>query len=356
MGKVKSVFTFAGALVGTMMAAGKNIKDTFSRRVEKPGLAVEEKSRPYLKEPAAGPPAAGPVVELLGRSAEAESQPSSEEPVVESDAEPGIQSELLRRLNEAWQPPALIAETETEEIAPAEGEAEHPEVVDMNHDEIAAEEKKKAEAEAADAGADMETEVQESPALIAEAEGEPSSEEPVVQTDAEAEMETETQESPPRIAEAEIPPLADVTAEESSEDVFASAVEEVVFNRALSDMAGKDIARCVAGVKAIGGIRHKRSVGAILAHVAHETCAEVRKECINALTALKMKEGLAAVEQALADPAASVRLAAVWGVYRLAGVEGVAALTRMFRDENESVRRRAAACVGWLGQESKDEG
>jgi HEAT repeat protein len=71
---------------------------------------------------------------------------------------------------------------------------------------------------------------------------------------------------------------------------------------------------------------------------------------VNGLTALGIKEQLPAVERALGDPSGPVRLAAVRGVYRLAGAAGAVSLVRMFSDELEDVRRRAVACVGWLGQ------
>ena len=85
--------------------------------------------------------------------------------------------------------------------------------------------------------------------------------------------------------------------------------------------------------------------------MASEPSAQVRQEYIKALTTLQMTEGLGAVEQALSDRAALVRLAAVWGLYRLAGAESGPALVRMFSDENKEVRRRAATCIGWLGQD-----
>jgi len=44
-------------------------------------------------------------------------------------------------------------------------------------------------------------------------------------------------------------------------------------------------------------------------------------------------------------------LAAVRGVYRLAGAESGPALIQMFSDNDESIRRRAAVCIGWLGKE-----
>ncbi|MHC4175505.1 MAG: HEAT repeat domain-containing protein, partial [Planctomycetota bacterium] len=48
---------------------------------------------------------------------------------------------------------------------------------------------------------------------------------------------------------------------------------------------------------------------------------------------------------------ASVRLAAVWALYHLGGAESAPELTHMFSDEDEEIRRRAATCTGWLGQE-----
>ena len=69
-----------------------------------------------------------------------------------------------------------------------------------------------------------------------------------------------------------------------------------------------------------------------------------------ALTTLRIKEGLPAVERALADQAACVRLAAVKGVYRLGGTKGIPMLMSALSDENDSVRYRAGVLVGWLGR------
>ena len=82
----------------------------------------------------------------------------------------------------------------------------------------------------------------------------------------------------------------------------------------------------------------------------------MRQECIKALSALESKEGLSVIEQALADEAASVRLAAVWGLYRLTGTESIPVLTRMLSDKDASVRRRAVTCIGWLGGQINQAG
>ncbi len=55
-----------------------------------------------------------------------------------------------------------------------------------------------------------------------------------------------------------------------------------------------------------------------------------------------------AIENALDDEHACVRLAAVRGTYRLAGRESAGFLMRMLRDASEDVRRRAATCLGWI--------
>ena len=143
----------------------------------------------------------------------------------------------------------------------------------------------------------------------------------------------------------------EVTAAEVSPDDFAGAAEALIFSRARKDMASRDDAARVRASRALGAIHHPLSVKTLSAHLARDPSAEVRKECVNALMALQMKEGLPAVERALSDRSPIVRLAAVRGTYRLEGAEGAASLIRMLSDEHEDVRRRAIACIGWLGQE-----
>jgi len=69
--------------------------------------------------------------------------------------------------------------------------------------------------------------------------------------------------------------------------------------------------------------------------MASEPSPQVRQECIKALTKLEKKEGLSTVVRALNDRTALVRLAAVWGLYRLAGTECAPALTNMDRLRGE---------------------
>jgi HEAT repeat protein len=157
------------------------------------------------------------------------------------------------------------------------------------------------------------------------------------------------------IEEFEIPEKAkeklSITEKQIQKAVFPKATDKIIFSRALSDITSQDAAVRADAVKIMAGIRHKLSIKALSAQIACDTSARVRQECTKALTVLEMKEGLSAIERALEDRESSVRLAAVWGLYRLAGVEGAPALLRMFTDEDEEVRRRAATCIGWLGQE-----
>ena len=164
----------------------------------------------------------------------------------------------------------------------------------------------------------------------------------------------EQQQPPPVTAEVSLP--ADVTTEELQTVVFAKPPDRVIFTRALLDLASPDAATRTDAARAMATVHHELSVRALVANLAREPSPLVRRECIKALTSLEMKEGLSAIKRALADPAASVRLVAVWGLYRLAGTEGVLALTEMFFDENEQVRRRAVNCIAWLGKMEKGLG
>jgi len=144
---------------------------------------------------------------------------------------------------------------------------------------------------------------------------------------------------------------SDITAEDVKAAVFDGATEKIIFIKALSDLASRDKMARIDAVKAIGSIRHELSVRVLVTQLKTETVPPVRSECINALAALNIKEGLPTIESALADQVALVRLAAVRGVYRLAGAESAPALIQMFSDGDESIRRRAAVCIGWLGKE-----
>jgi len=151
--------------------------------------------------------------------------------------------------------------------------------------------------------------------------------------------------------EVEVPSLPAVTEGQVQTAVFSNATEKVIFTRALSEIASQDTDVRTNAVKAIGSIRHKLSIKALVTQLARETSPHVRQECIKALTRQEVNEGLRAAKYALTDEAALVRLAAVWGLYRLAGAESASDLVRMVSDEDEEVRRRSATCIGWLGQE-----
>ena len=156
----------------------------------------------------------------------------------------------------------------------------------------------------------------------------------------------------PKLSHVKKPTYSDVTSEEIKAARFTGAAQKVLFRRALSDLAHEDVATRAHAAEAIGGIRNELSLRTLAAHLFDEPSAQVRKECVSALAALEIKEGLPVVEHALNDSSASVRLAAVRGVYRLAGVESASILTRMFSDKNAEVRRMAVICIGWLGQEN----
>jgi len=133
--------------------------------------------------------------------------------------------------------------------------------------------------------------------------------------------------------------------------VFSSSTDNVIFSRVISDIDSEDVKTRTNAVKVIGGIQHELSVKTLASHLSRETSPQVRQECVKALTRQGINGGLQAVRRALTDPAASVRLAAVRGLYRLAGEESASDLVHMLSDENEEVCRRSATCIGWLGRE-----
>lgn len=166
------------------------------------------------------------------------------------------------------------------------------------------------------------------------------------------ELNAKMEEQPSRpVSKVEVPGLPAVTEEQVQTAVFSNATDKVIFTRALSDIASQGVEARANAVKMIGGIRHKLSIKALVTQLARETSPQVRQECVKALTKQEVNEGLRAVKRALSDQAASVRLAAVWGLYRLAGAESASGLVRMLSDEDEEVQRRSATCIGWLRQE-----
>lgn len=174
----------------------------------------------------------------------------------------------------------------------------------------------------------------------------------VAQSAGELNAKMEEQPSQP-VSKVEVPSLPAVTEEQVQTAVFSNATDKVIFTRALSDIASQDVEVRTNAVKMIGGIRHKLSIKVLVAQLARETSPQVRQECVKAFTRQEVNEGqgLRAVKRALTDQAASVRLAAVWGLYRLAGAESASDLVRMLSDEDEEIQRRSATCIGWLRQE-----
>jgi len=141
--------------------------------------------------------------------------------------------------------------------------------------------------------------------------------------------------------EAETPASPDVADEDVREASFPSKAAKSRFKRALSNLADEDVSVRAEAAAKLGEIPGELSVKALTAHYHREPHGRVRQKCINALTALDMKEGLPAALHALDDKAAVVRLAAVRAVYQLAGTEAASLLTRMRSDPNEDVRRRS---------------
>lgn len=132
---------------------------------------------------------------------------------------------------------------------------------------------------------------------------------------------------------------------------LGGAAQKLLFRTAVSDLEHPDPATRYQAIKAIARIRHVISVRALSAQFVRETLPQLRKECIEGLAALDMKQGFPTVVHALNDAAVSVRLAAVRGAYRLGGGESGPTLIRMVRDEAPEVRRMAVICIGWLGGE-----
>ena len=147
------------------------------------------------------------------------------------------------------------------------------------------------------------------------------------------------------------PGVSRVTQQQINSAVFRKPADKIIFAKAFSDIASRNTAVRASTARAIGRIEHELSVKVLAELILREPSSQVRQECVKALTSLNMKEGIPAVKRALTDFDASVRLAALWGMYRLAGPNCADAMVDMFSDTDQGVRRRAVTCVGWLGKQ-----
>ncbi|MFC1676647.1 HEAT repeat domain-containing protein [Planctomycetota bacterium] len=177
--------------------------------------------------------------------------------------------------------------------------------------------------------------------------------EPILEFDTEVDAE---EIEPEPMPEVELTEPVEVTLDDVQVADFKNEAERIIFTKAISDFTSADTAARVDAAKAIGDIAHELSARLIVAHLNDEPSAVVRQECIKVLATLETAEGLSVVENALTDETASVRLAAVWGIYRLAEVESLPKLLEMLSDSDEGVRRRAVTCIGWLGGQLKTIG
>ena len=182
-------------------------------------------------------------------------------------------------------------------------------------------------------------------------------EEPKPETVLESEAKVDTEAIEPKpMPGVEVTELLEVTAEDVQAADFKNGADKILFAKAFSDFTSREAAVRADAARVIAGIHHELSLRLLITYMADEPSALVRQEYIKALATLEMKEGISAVERALVDEAASVRLAAVWGLYRLAGTESIPALTPMLSDNDEGVRRRAITCIGWVGGQIANAG
>ena len=142
-----------------------------------------------------------------------------------------------------------------------------------------------------------------------------------------------------------------VTEKQLHQAIFTNATEKILFSRAIIDLSDSSVAARLDAISALGGIRHELSVKVLSARLRDDGSSRVRQECVKALTSLGMEEGYPAVQRSLSDLEPSVRLAAVWGVYRLGGQRSASVLEGMLSDPDEGVLRRTIGCIGWLGRE-----
>ncbi len=140
-----------------------------------------------------------------------------------------------------------------------------------------------------------------------------------------------------------------VTPEELRSAEFGNSVENVLFSRFLYEIGSTDASSRSRAARGIGGINHELSLRAITAQYQRDNVAQVRKECIKAMSNLDIDGSIDAIKIGLKDKAPSVRLAALQGIYRQNECGGIEDVIAMLDDENALVRCRAVTCVGWNG-------
>jgi len=365
-GKLRFVFRFAGAFVGSTVVTGKQVVGF--------GVGCGKKSVNFCETGAATVggilrrvvPTKERIGDRLGEGA------PSMEPVQEGEAMPiAIEAEQPAQpvasvqdapVEEPAQPVVLVPVEEIPVEEPAQPVAPVEEVpVEEPAQPVAPVEEVPVEERAQPVAPVEEVPVEEPAQPVAPVEEVPVQELPDPQvpdvlepTPVKADPEPiKPNGSEPQVSHAKEPIYSDVTPEEINAARFTGAAQKLLFTRALSDLAHEDVIRRTHAAKAIGRIRNELSVRMLAAHIVGEPSAQVRKECVNALVALDMKEGLPGVEHALNDNDKGVRLAAIMGVYRMAGVTGASTLLGMLHDENAEVRRVVACCIGWTGQEHR---
>jgi HEAT repeat protein len=314
-GVVETVSRQAGAAVGASVAVSKKIT---ASGVKGAAAVRDLVTRTVRKSVPVTDKLAGPASETSGLNKEAAAREGAMRAQVAV-----LQSDLA------------VAQRELKKARSGEKKRAHTELIAKIRAE-ADEAIAKAKAEAAEAATKVKADTEEKVAKL--------------KSEAKEESEAYTQ----KIAKTKEPKTlnpAAVTQEQVRAAVFSDTTEKIIFARALSDVSSHDTAARADAARVMAGVHHDLSVKALVAQMAREPSAQVRQECIKALTALKTKEALAAVDRALSDRAASVRLAAVWGLYHLNGAKNTSALVHMLSDEDKDVRRRAATCIGWLGQE-----
>ncbi len=368
-GVMVSISRFAGTCVGTVAAAGKKITGAVTNGITSVGSLL---ARPIDTPELIAPEQTETTSEVSGVEANNKQNPELANSakslinVLESDLiDTRHKLQEVQSEKEALLSELKHARTQTNEAAISAGEAKtHADVLKILETNLAAAEKNNTESSLKE---EQYTEPQpSSKTYTAQTEQEvrlPKPVEEVVETGEEKtepikentapyfDREEKTNRQPSQaISEIEMTRPSAVTNNQIQTAVFDKVTDKILFAKAVSDMKSQNVVARLDAVKIMAGINHELSVRALSAHIESEQSPQVRQECIKALTTLGMEEGLPVIENALSDETGLVRMAAVWGLYRLAGPQSGTALAGMLSDKDEGVRRRAVACIGWLGK------
>jgi HEAT repeat protein len=127
------------------------------------------------------------------------------------------------------------------------------------------------------------------------------------------------------------------------------AQKQELHDRAVADLAGNDSVKARNAADILGTFRHPAGIAALSAAAARTALsAEARAHAVQALGTIGHRSANAAIEAAMSDADAGVRLAAARAWIEIRGQAGAAPVVALVADADTQVRRKATAVLGQL--------